>query len=391
MSASRRTYNEIDFPAVSRVVRELKRRIATGAFPPGRYLPPERQLCTELESARGTLRKALAILADEGLIERTFGRGSRVLSPLDRCGKNVIGVVYADTREAQAWPLEKWDILEGIQETLALRGQKYELVPSRMRNDPVSPDRPERQAVSADALADRYGALIFDQTFGYDDEILKLEAMKVPVVVANLEVDIEVTATWVDHRKAARHAVRTLVAFGHRRIALLTRPPNYLFYSHTRAGFEEGMREAGLTVDESLIAECDRTDALCAYFSARELLARRDRPSAIVAARDVLARGVCEAIEEAGLEVGGDVSVIGFDDLSWPAAEPILTTFRLPARELGVVAAEMLIERIVNGWRPPEKRELDAPFILRRSAGPLLRSRAQAAEPKQISAVRATT
>jgi len=357
-------------------MRELKRRIASGAYPSGSYLPPERQLCSDVEAARGTVRRALALLAEEGLIERPFGRGARVVPPMDRLGRKTIGVVYAETREAQAWPLEKWQILEGIQQTLTRLGHRYELVPSRYRGEPASMEGgPERQVVSADALTERYGALIFDQTFGYEDEILKLEAMKIPVVVANLEVDLDVTATWVDHRKAARHAVRTLVAFGHRRIALVMRESTVLFYSQTRAGFDEGLDEAGLSPDESLIAECERTDALCAYFATRELLALPERPTAIIAARDVLARGACEAIEEAGLEVGGDISVIGFDDLSWPSAEPMLTTYRLPARELGVVAADMLIERIVNGWRPPEKRELEAPFILRRSAGPLLRSR----------------
>jgi len=90
-----------------------------------------------------------------------------------------------------------------------------------------------------------------------------------------------------------------------------------------------------------------------------------------VAARDLIAQGVCHAAKEAGLAVGYDLSVIGFDDCSWDDGREFLTTFREPCFEMGVTAVDMLIERLVSGWRPPERRVLEAPLVLRRSAGPV--------------------
>jgi DNA-binding LacI/PurR family transcriptional regulator len=95
-----------------------------------------------------------------------------------------------------------------------------------------------------------------------------------------------------------------------------------------------------------------------------------NRPTGIVAGRDVLAEGVCHAVEEAGLRVGYDVSVIGFDNVSWECEDPILTTFEEPAYAMGATAVDMLVERLTQGWRPIEQRVLDCRPVVRRSVGP---------------------
>jgi LacI family transcriptional regulator len=235
-----------------------------------------------------------------------------------------------------------------------------------------------KHAATMEALTAQYGALIFaetsGQTSGHEEVIVGLERRKIPVVVANLEIDLEASATFVDHRKVALRATQVLAGFGHRRIAFLAREPGYLFYGEARRGYLDGLKEAGIAADDSLIAVSQQTDPLSAYFATKPLLERSDPPTALVAARDILAQGACRAITEAGLTVGRDVSVIGFDDVSWPQEEPFLTTFREPCREMAAAAAEMLIERIVRGWRPPEKREFEAPLVLRRSAGLLFQA-----------------
>jgi DNA-binding LacI/PurR family transcriptional regulator len=103
--------------------------------------------------------------------------------------------------------------------------------------------------------------------------------------------------------------------------------------------------------------------------AARKLLKGKHRPTAIVAGRDLHAEGICRLAGELGLVIGRDLSVVGFDDVSWTQEVPFLTTFREPCYELGAVAADMLIDRMTGGWRAPEQREIPAPLILRRSAG----------------------
>ena len=205
-------------------------------------------------------------------------------------------------------------------------------------------------------------------------------------MIANLEWSWEITSTWVDHGKATLHAVRTLVSMGHRRIGLVTRSPDTYFYGKSLEGYVAGLEEAGLPLDRTLIVESEGGhDNLTSYFTAKRLLNVHPVPTAIVAARDYHAHGAYSAFTEAGYVVGRDVSLIGFDDVTWPEGRDFLTTFREPNYELGVVAAEMLIDRIVHGWRPPEKREIECPFILRRSAGPLVS--ADVSEPAMVQEV----
>ncbi|MCK5843345.1 MAG: LacI family DNA-binding transcriptional regulator, partial [Victivallales bacterium] len=64
------------------------------------------------------------------------------------------------------------------------------------------------------------------------------------------------------------------------------------------------------------------------------------------------------------------VSVIGFDNITWPEHDSYLTTFKEPAKEMGRVAAQMLLERLLTGWKPVERREVPSPLVVRASAGP---------------------
>jgi len=357
-----------------RVENELRRRILSGIYKPHTYIPSERQLTREFGVNRATVGRALQALQKAGLVVQTTGRGTRVLHPLDRLKTPVIGVFHGLSSESVGSAFRgSLTTLEGVQSALKALGHRNEVVLCR----PGS--------LKAEWVRENFGGAIFVEQHDWE-EIRKLEAAKVPVVVAKLEVDIEVSATWVDHEASTREAVAVLARLGHRRIALVARDPSYAHYGHVHRGYIAGLQEASIPFDEALVAICEKTDALSGYLATRPLLNLANPPTGIVAGRDTIAEGVCRAVKEAGLMVGHHVSVIGFDDLTWPQEEPFLTTFREPCYEMGAAAVEMLIERIVNGWRPPEKRRFDTPFILRRSAGPPLpwpESRKGTDEPSQ--------
>jgi len=205
----------------------------------------------------------------------------------------------------------------------------------------------------------------------YPARIDSLHKEGFPVVVANLEDNLDVPCTCVDHAGIMHEAVRLLVGFGHKRIAFLGQNEWVCFFGKAREGYLSGLEEAGIPRDESLIGITESTNALQAYGVTKELLGLSDPPTAFVAARDLLAAGAVQAAHEAGLTVGRDVSVISYDDISWFQEEPFLTTFREPCYELGAAAAEMLINRI-QGHETPEKLVIDSPLIVRKSAGPLL-------------------
>ena len=361
--------------AQDRVADQLRECLGNGLYPPNSYLPPERVLAEQLGTSRSTVSAALSTLADERLVVQTRGRGTRVLPPMDRLTRTCVGILSPlPELEAHEYPggPKSAHVLAGIQETFHHLKFRYEAVMVRPPpdGDPRSPGDSPGPGLFIETLLERFGAVISVEAFWRQGLLEELERRRVPVTVANLEDDIRVSGTCIDHRKTTAQAVRLLVAMGHRRIAFLGRDPGISFYADAQESFRHEMAAAGVPVEGAWVATTQTKDALGAYFAAKPLLAVSPRPTAIVATRDRLGFGACRAITEMGLVVGRDVSVIGFDDATWPEEERFLTTFREPSYELGAVAAQMLAERIVSGWRPPERRELPAPFIPRRSVGP---------------------
>jgi biotin operon repressor len=357
----------------ARVAEEIRQRLFRGIYSPHTYLPSERDLADEFDVSRSTIVTALRTLAEDGLVVQTQGRGTRVLPSLDRLSKSIVGVLHAHPMLGLA--MEPILILEGIKTALTRLKYRFDVLPMIYREDErVHLNSPVILAGDIPTLGERYGAFLFVEANQEEiwNPIFSFQEQGIPVVVANLETELEVSATWVDHRKMTFEATKMLLALGHRRIGYLGRDPAKYFYKKAEEGYRAAMQSAGVAGDQALVANtADVQEAsLESFLITGEMLRTPSPPTAIVAARDYLAHGACEAIQKAGLIVGRDVSVIGFDDVSWRQDAPYLTTFREPCFELGATAAEMLAERIINGHRTVEKREIEAPLIIRRSVGP---------------------
>lgn len=166
----------------------------------------------------------------------------------------------------------------------------------------------------------------------------------------------------------AAEAARHLADLGHRRIALISGPPSFRSSLERRRGFEAGLAERGLTLDPALIKAAGYTYET-GLEAARQLFASPAPPTAIFALNDEMAAGVYRAAREAGLSIPQDVSVVGFDDA--PIATriwPTLTSVRLPLRDMGRMAGEMLAP---NGILDPEARhEVWPQLVVRESSAP---------------------
>ncbi len=165
-------------------------------------------------------------------------------------------------------------------------------------------------------------------------------------------------------------AVRHLIDLGHRRIGIVTGPfsePTAVSCAADRlAGYRAALQDAGIAYDPDLVHEGDFL-----YDSGREgvqrLIALAHPPTAIVACSDETAFGVIAGAHLHGLDVPGDLSVIGFDDI--PEASyrsPALTTIRQPLREMGRLAARMLIDHLDGKEDEPLTRiELPTSLVIR--------------------------
>ena len=200
----------------------------------------------------------------------------------------------------------------------------------------------------------------------------QLRARDIPFVVVDptgepLHDTPSVGATnWNGGLTATRH----LIALGHRRIAVIGGPAGILCSRARVDGFRAAMDEAGVPIDPSLVSRgAFQVDEGIA--TGRALLARPDRPTAIITGNDLQALGVYQAAREARLHIPEDLSVVGFDDL--PVARwvgPPLTTVRQPLIEMAEAAAELVLE-LARGEEPAQTRvELATELVVRESTAP---------------------
>ncbi len=165
-----------------------------------------------------------------------------------------------------------------------------------------------------------------------------------------------------DNLAGAVIAVEHLVALGHTRIGFIAGRPDLQSSALREQGYRQALAEAGLPIDPDLLRVGDyRRES--ARDLAAELLALAHPPTAIFAANDLSALGVIELAGERGLDVPGDLSVAGFDDIPEAAsASPPLTTVRQPIREMGAAGVRMLLELMAD--RPVAHTHLQLPVSL---------------------------
>jgi LacI family transcriptional regulator len=150
----------------------------------------------------------------------------------------------------------------------------------------------------------------------------------------------------VDNAEGAYQAARYLLELGHRRIATIAGQLHVTSGVERLKGFKRALREAGVSIAPEYIQE-GRFDRLSGYEKGLMLLQFSPRPTAIVAANDLVALGVLAALREMGLRCPEDVSLVGFDDQEIASfTNPALTTVAQPAYQMGARAAALLFERL---------------------------------------------
>jgi DNA-binding LacI/PurR family transcriptional regulator len=174
----------------------------------------------------------------------------------------------------------------------------------------------------------------------------------------------------VDGADGIRQAVEYLISHSHSRIAAIAWPDDSSVGNERMCGYKDAMGAAGLSIDPIWIQRGQGTYEF-GREAARRLLeiAPSNRPTAIITLNDTQAIGAMHGVQEQNLQVGQDISIIGFDDA--PMSQyllPALTTIRQPIRLAGRKCVEMLVA-LMDGGVPEEQHVLLKPkLILRASA-----------------------
>lgn len=291
------------------------------------------------------------------VINRLGYETSLVARSLRNTRTNVIGVLVADFEPFST------EVLKGAAD--AIRGTGYELVAYSAGgrfDERVGWERRYLSRVMG-TLVD--GAVLVTPTVTdvqYDGPVVAVDPhtgrSNLPTVAA-------------DNLQGARMGVDHLISLGHRRIGMVTGRSDLVSAQLRERGYREAHAAAGIAVAPELLA-LGAFDPEQAKDAARTLLRLPEPPTAIFAANDLSALALLDVAGELGVDVPGQLSVVGFDNIPESAmAHPPLTTVQQPMRQLGHDAVAMLVALIAGEQLDETHVILETTLVLRRTTATL--------------------
>jgi DNA-binding LacI/PurR family transcriptional regulator len=283
---------------------------------------------------------------------------------LRRQRAGVVGLVTYDTSNRIGSNAFMWLVMDGVLSELGPTD-------TRLIVEAANDDRPD-PCVSL-VREGHVDGLIVTGARPANTELRVLHAEGTPIVLWGRLSESDLPYVDIDNIAAARTAVEHLLDLGHTRIGCITNAPPL---TDTAAadrleGFRSALESRGIRFDEGLVrsGHFDERSGVTAMTS---LLERTERPTAVFVASDEVALGALKAAKSAELAVPGDLAIVGFDDLSIATfLEPALTTVRVPAREIGSLAARALMDAIADPTSVREPAQvLTTELIVRESSGP---------------------
>lgn len=198
--------------------------------------------------------------------------------------------------------------------------------------------------------------------------VAELKQRGMPMVLVVRSVDsVEVDTVEVDNYQAGIEVARHLWDLGHRRIGLVMGPENTSTSRDRARGSIDFLRDNGARAQDVRVSWGEYTTE-SGYSNTMKLLASDVGVTAIAAGNDTIALGVLEAAQRKGIDVPGQLSVIGFDDIPL-AGSPLvnLTTIRQPVAAMAATAAQLLVARMNPACVAPVTREVLPIQLVRRS------------------------
>lgn len=307
-----------------------------------------RALSGEGYVAAGVRERVVAAAESLGYVPHAMARSLR------KQDSRTIGVLVSDLRNAFYA-----DLAAGIAARARREGYTMMLV------DDQGSTEAEMDAARA-FVATRVAGVIVTPLSGDVSEYLMRQ--HIPVIEADRQFSAgRCDAVIIDNSGVAKRMTDHLIDLGHRRIALFIDETTWTTGGERAAGYRSSLEGSGIAADPSLVISTG-WDADGARKSAIDILARRDHPTAIFAANNLLAEGVWRATNDLGLRIPEDVSVVAFDDSEWMSmVSPGITAVAQDAVSLGETALSRLLERLKDPGAEPQTTVLDAQVLPRGS------------------------
>lgn len=368
----------INVPLYMQVYEALLNRIKEGSYRNGELLPPERELSALFKVDRLTLRRALGMLATEGLVVKKAGLGTWVQTlparPFQEVGSrriafllprsvNKIDRITEPFVSALFYRIEKELAPRGFQLSYLTLGEEEKL-PGAVAENRVAGVLFVSQLPSA-LLGEARARGVIGVVVNYRDEYF-------PSILPDREV-----GSW--------EAVNHLIGLGHRKIAYISGIPAYLSSQTSYQGYRRALVDAEIDCGKQLVREGDFTfDG--GYRAMKSILEEvEELPSAVFACNDMTALGAIEAIREAGLRVPRDISVVGSDNVEQASqSNPRLTTVNMDAELMALAACHKLLFALESGQNLSVKIIVPARLIVRESTAAPRGGRGRSASGKEV-------
>lgn len=293
------------------IYEDIKKAILDHTFEENSLLPTEQDLAATYQVNRTTLRKAMQLLADEGLIDKCPGKGTVVLSrPQEDSGqKKVISnknIGFLLPRGNLITEPFYATLFSSLEQAFQLKG--CSLIYTTLDQEDHLTDKIAPLGLSG---------IVFVSNVSPRHIQLAVE-QKIPCVLVNSYSD-RLPSILSDNYRGAYLAGRHLIEHGHRNVAVLAGIRSYISNQERMAGFKQAYSESGLALDPGQIVQSDSWHYPTAEKTFFDFIAshRDSLPTAVFAFNDRLAVGAINAVTKAGLSVPGDISVIGYDNLQY--------------------------------------------------------------------------
>lgn len=250
-------------------------------------------------------------------------------------------------------------VLLGLEEAASAHGLSLFIVGTHSRG------RPEQLVADLSRRVD--GLVVMGRTVP-DAVIARLQRSGLPLVLLARPAVGSSDVVRTENRSSAQALTRHLLEHGHRRIAFVGDPASSPDAAERWDGFVAAHRNSGLPAPTRPVVSAFReVDGHAAVFA---LLSEASRPTALFCANDEIAMGVYAAAAERRLSIPNELAVTGWDDI--PVARfltPALTTVRQPLREIGAMAARLVVERVAASRKKPVSTVLPTEALIRSSCG----------------------
>lgn len=349
-----------------RLATHLREAIRSRAYPPGGRLPTEQEIAAANTVSLTTVRRAMEILAAEGLVIRRQGSGTYVTQRPAAAGRHLdgaaVGVVVPDT--TMYFPR----VLEGIEEVLTSAGVRLMLVCSRY--DVEADERAAAGLLNAGVA----GLLLVPTLIERSDPaayVAQLNRAGVPVVLVERGLDPSGPAddseyVRTDHEAGGYQAVAHLAGLGHRRLGLVLRGGSPTSRP-VEVGFLRAAAELGVQVADQIAVPRTGWQPGQADPALRALVDAG--ATGVVCLGDREATMLVAAARRTGVGVPDQLAVVAYDDDIADLADVPLTAVSPPKYHLGRLAAELLLRRLAEPQLPRHQVRLRPSIVVRESCG----------------------